>query len=71
MVLGRESGHDVIPSQHFCVRMCIVYLCFQYTLRRFLVPSTSTLRIDLAKAYCSKKAPPSLAVALAAHVHVN
>ena len=37
MVLGRESGHDVIPSQHFCVRMCIVYLCFQYTLRRFLV----------------------------------
>ena len=37
MVLGRESGHDVILSLHFCVRVCIVYLCLQYTLRRFLV----------------------------------
>eukprot|EP01043_Picozoa_sp_COSAG02_P015196 COSAG02_NODE_642_length_19038_cov_10.020856_11_plen_80_part_00 len=45
MVLGRESGHDVIPSQHFCVRMCIVYLCFQYTLRRFLVHVPVPVRV--------------------------
>ena len=45
MVLGRESGHDVIPSQHFCVRMCIVYLCFQYTLRRFLVHEFSAAAV--------------------------
>ena len=56
MVLGRESGHDVIPSQHFCVRMCIVYLCFQYTLRRFLVQvavgtSTRTGTTDCAVLY--------------------
>eukprot|EP01043_Picozoa_sp_COSAG02_P001424 COSAG02_NODE_30_length_50867_cov_66.594331_31_plen_62_part_00 len=29
--------YDNYQTNNFCVRMFVVYLCFQYTLRRFLV----------------------------------